>query len=89
MCKLHVKIKKLATRISLEVWMSHVKELSVIKDFDMFGNGNFSVSFLKFLTKWKVVFPIMLVNLDFSGQCPLDIHFYLKSFKMSNSSAQE
>ena len=69
--------------------MSHVKELSVIKDFDMFGNGNFSVSFLKFLTKWKVVFPIMLVNLDFSGQCPLDIHFYLKSFKMSNSSAQE
>ena len=69
--------------------MSHVKELSVIKDFDMFGNGNFSVSYLKFLTKWKVVFPIMLVNLDFSGQCPLDIHFYLKSFKMSNSSAQE
>ena len=69
--------------------MSHVKELSVIKDFDMFVNGNFSVSFMEFLTKWKVVFPIMLVNLDFSGQCPLDIHFYLKSFKMSNSSAQE
>ena len=58
--------------------MSHVKELSVIKDFDMFGNGNFSVSFMKFSTKWKVVFPIMLVDLDFSGQCPLDIHFYLK-----------
>ena len=59
--------------------MSHVQELSVIKDFDMFGNGNFSVSYLKFLTKWKVVFPIMLVNLD-----SLDIryHFYLHMLKI-------